>query len=223
VKSLSTGKPSDLTRTLIQPSDNFSVSRSAIRTGPVGLHTVEFPFGVISDIHGNFQRAQAALDKHPDIKQWFCLGDVVDYTDRFKTNAEAIEWWKKSNIPTILGNHDRDFAYAFRTDIKTVHWIHNLPHYFKWLLPNGNHILAYHSKPGDMVTFVNPNYTEREFVDDYLTVDENTAAVVIGHNHKQFKSIFPNALSDLWSVGSVGIFGEYSIIDDQGLHFHKVP
>jgi predicted phosphodiesterase len=220
VKSLSIGKPSDLTRSLVQPSDNYSVSK---RTGPVGIHSVEFPFGVISDIHGNYPKAEAALKAHPEIKQWFCLGDVVDYADRFKNNDSTIEWWKGSHIPTILGNHDRDFAYAFRTDIKTVHWIHGLPHSFKLLLPNGCHILAYHSKPRDLVTFVDPGYSEREFVDDYLDVTDDTVAVLIGHNHKQFKSVFPNCSASLWSVGSVGLDGEYATIDENGINFHRVP
>lgn len=201
--------------------DNWSTTQ--INHGKTAIYSIEdFPIGIISDIHGNFKRAKDAIASHPEVKQWFCLGDVVDYTDRYKSNDAAIEWWKTTNIPTILGNHDRDFAYAFRSDMGTIQWIRELPRAFRLLLPTCVNILGYHSLPGDMVTFVNPGFTEREFVDQY-PIDEDTVAVIIGHNHKQFKSIFYGCTAELWSVGSVGVFGDYATIDLEGIHFHRVP
>lgn len=214
-------KPSDLNRQLSRPSNNWSVSN--LDHGKCSIHSIEeFPIGIISDIHGKYQYAQAAINEQPEVKQWFCLGDVVDYSDRFKTNQDALKWWMGSNIPTILGNHDRDFAYAFRTEHKLCHDIMSLPRNFRLLFPTGVNILGYHSLPGDMVTFVDPGFTEREFVDGYTTIDEDTAAVIIGHNHKQFKQVYYGCRTELWSVGSVGYFGEYATIDLNGIHFHRI-
>jgi len=186
------------------------------------IHNIEeFPIGIISDIHGNWQRAQRAIDAQPDVKRWFCLGDVVDFGDRFKGNDETLKWWQASNISTVLGNHDRDFAYAFRTEFGLCKRISALPRYFRLLLPTCVNILGYHSLPDDLVTFVDPGFTEREFIDAY-PFDEDTVAVLIGHNHKQFKIRYPYIPTELWSVGSVGMNGDYATVDLNGIHFHRV-
>lgn len=182
----------------------------------------EFPIGILSDVHGKLSNVTAAIEKHPEIKQWFCLGDLVDYADRFKGNENTLGWWRECDVPTLRGNHDRDIANACRTSAYNIDWIRTLPRSFKLIFPDCSTLLCYHSLPNDDITFVEPHITEREFVDQY-PIDEDTRAVVIGHNHKQFKSVFPYCTAELWSVGSIGFGGNYAIIDNSGIQFHRVP
>lgn len=181
----------------------------------------EINFGVISDIHGKFENAIQIIKKHPDITSWYCLGDVVDFTDRFKTNEKCLDWWEGAKLSTIIGNHDRDYAYACRSTPERNYKLRNLPRSIKLRLPTGFDILMYHSMPNDLVTFVNPGFTEREFIDTYLDIDDNTLAVMIGHNHKQFRQYYPNVACELWSVGAA-MFGDYATVNEEGLHFHKL-
>lgn len=206
---------------MMRASDNDSVATIQHKHQTLNVFVDTYPFGVIADVHGKLENVHKILEKHNDIKQWFCLGDIVDYTDRFKHNKETLVWWKSCGIPTILGNHDRDFAYAFRDEMDKIKFIHDLPRALKIHLPDSRHFLCYHSMPGDLVTFVNPGYTYRDFVDDYTTVEDDTVAVLIGHNHKQFKCVFQDTNTELWSVGAAG-WGNYSIITEDGIQFHKL-
>ena len=34
-------------------------------------------FGVVADIHGNFEAMHAAMARHPDVPFWLCVGDLA--------------------------------------------------------------------------------------------------------------------------------------------------
>jgi len=181
----------------------------------------KFPIGVLSDVHGNIKNVKLVIDQHPEITQWFCLGDIVDDKDRFGGNQETVDWWKTCNIITVLGNHDMYYAAKKSTDSNTLLWFKQIPRSLKVQIGNDIDFLCYHSLPNDPITFIEPYYTEREFIDDY-PIDDKTLAVLIGHNHKQFKSVFHGCSTELWSVGSIGISGSYAIIDNNGIQFKKL-
>jgi len=33
--------------------------------------------GALADIHGNFDAMRAAMERHPDVPFWLCVGDVA--------------------------------------------------------------------------------------------------------------------------------------------------
>jgi len=61
--------------------------------------------GIISDIHGNYEALKAVLGKldEMNIKNIFCLGDVVGYYTQVN---ECCEELIKRSIPSLMGNHD---------------------------------------------------------------------------------------------------------------------
>jgi putative phosphoesterase len=61
--------------------------------------------GIISDIHGNYEALKnvlAELEKM-NIFEIYCLGDVVGYYSQVHECCNAL---RKTNIPTLMGNHD---------------------------------------------------------------------------------------------------------------------
>jgi putative phosphoesterase len=62
-------------------------------------------FGVISDIHGNYEALKCVLhelDKE-NITDIYCLGDVVGYYSQVN---EVCNELRARNIPSLMGNHD---------------------------------------------------------------------------------------------------------------------
>lgn len=62
-------------------------------------------FGIISDIHGNYEALKSVLKELDKMKvsEIYCLGDVVGYYSQVN---ECCDELKSRNIPCLLGNHD---------------------------------------------------------------------------------------------------------------------
>ena len=57
----------------------------------------------------------------------------------------------------------------------------------------------------------------------YTITQVNNQKTVIKATSKQFKQNFPNTRTEIWSVGTLGWFGQYVLIDMNGVHFHNLP
>lgn len=73
---------------------------------------------VFSDIHGNLEALQTALNYLTDqkIKQCLCLGDIVGYG---ANPNECVKVIKEMNCLSVAGNHD--FGVLEKTDISNFH------------------------------------------------------------------------------------------------------
>ncbi len=180
-------------------------------------------FGLISDIHGDIVKLERILADNPDITQWFCLGDIVDFVDPVN-NRDMMDWWqeKGANIFALWGNHE-EVVFKDLLNITFGHKgiIQKFYTHLDLLLPTNQHLLLYHSKPKDNWNFVDKGYTEREFTDDYSNIGDHVDAVCIGHNHSQFIKDFPLIHTQLWSIGAVK-FGCYAVVDNQGIHLKRL-
>ncbi len=181
-----------------------------------------YPVGIFSDCHTRMDNLAKILARHPEVKQWFCLGDIVDFIEFDGNRATMDEWISKySNIPLIRGNHEemvvKDMLAITFTHKRFL--IEKLYTSLELLLPDKTRILCYHNKPECNWSFVDKNYTEREFIDTYLDIADDVKACAIGHSHSQYLLEFPNTFTQLWGVGAVK-FGAYAIVDEGGIH-HK--
>jgi hypothetical protein len=78
-------------------------------------------FGVLADIHGNFEAMQAAMDRHPDVPFWLCVGDLTNRAGEYPSPPVALHWIKGNNE-----NFDRIAALADGTlVIPNLHYISN--------------------------------------------------------------------------------------------------
>lgn len=75
-------------------------------------------YGIIADIHGNFEALKATLEalSKEKIDKYFCLGDIVGYGANPK---ECIASIRELNPETVAGNHDWASVDLFNIDYFT--------------------------------------------------------------------------------------------------------
>ena len=78
-------------------------------------------FGVLADVHGNFEAMQLVMERHPDVPFWLCVGDVASRAGEYPTPAVALHWIKGNNE-----NFDRIDEFVRGTlVIPNLHYIPN--------------------------------------------------------------------------------------------------
>ena len=53
--------------------------------------------GAVADIHGNFDALTRAMDRHPDVPLWICVGDVASRTGSYPEPPRPLFWIKGNN------------------------------------------------------------------------------------------------------------------------------
>jgi uncharacterized protein len=54
-------------------------------------------FGVLGDIHGDFDSARRIMERHRDTPLWLCVGDVADEHGRYEALPAPLYWIKGNN------------------------------------------------------------------------------------------------------------------------------
>ena len=54
-------------------------------------------FGVLADVHGNFEAMRLAMDRHPDLPFWLCVGDLASRTGVYPEPPAPLFWIKGNN------------------------------------------------------------------------------------------------------------------------------
>jgi Icc-related predicted phosphoesterase len=77
-------------------------------------------FGVIGDVHGNFDALNRILTRHPEIPFWLSVGDLASITGTYPEPAAPLYF--------IQGNNESfDRLTAFRTGAESVPNLHFIP------------------------------------------------------------------------------------------------
>jgi Icc-related predicted phosphoesterase len=77
--------------------------------------------GALADIHGNFDAMHAAMERHPDVPFWLCVGDVASRTGAYPEPMAPMYWIKGNNE-----DFDRIAAWEAAGDtIANLHFIPN--------------------------------------------------------------------------------------------------
>jgi hypothetical protein len=53
--------------------------------------------GAVADIHGNFDALTAAMERHPEVPLWLCVGDLASRTGAYPTPPRPLYWIKGNN------------------------------------------------------------------------------------------------------------------------------
>ncbi len=53
--------------------------------------------GVVADIHGNFDALTRAMERHPDVPFWICVGDLASRTGAYPEPPRPLFWIKGNN------------------------------------------------------------------------------------------------------------------------------
>jgi hypothetical protein len=54
-------------------------------------------FGVVADIHGNFEAMHAAMARHTDVPFWLCVGDLASRAGAYPEPIAPLYWIKGNN------------------------------------------------------------------------------------------------------------------------------
>jgi Icc-related predicted phosphoesterase len=77
--------------------------------------------GALADIHGNFDAMRAAMERHPEVPLWICVGDVASRTGAYPEPPKPFYWIKGNNE-----DFDRIAAWEAGGDsIPNLHLIRN--------------------------------------------------------------------------------------------------
>jgi Icc-related predicted phosphoesterase len=53
--------------------------------------------GAVADVHGNFDAMTRAMERHPDVPLWICVGDLASRTGAYPEAARPLYWIKGNN------------------------------------------------------------------------------------------------------------------------------
>jgi hypothetical protein len=53
--------------------------------------------GAVADIHGNFDALATAMERHPEVPLWLCVGDLASRTGAYPTPLKPLYWIKGNN------------------------------------------------------------------------------------------------------------------------------
>ena len=53
--------------------------------------------GALADVHGNFDAMTRAIERHPDVPFWICVGDLASRTGAYPEPSKPIYWIKGNN------------------------------------------------------------------------------------------------------------------------------
>ncbi len=77
--------------------------------------------GALADIHGNFDAMRRAMERHPDVPFWLCVGDVASRSGAYPEPPAPVYWIKGNNE-----DFDRIAAWeAGRDQVPNLHFIPN--------------------------------------------------------------------------------------------------
>ena len=142
--------------------------------------------GIVSDIHGNLEGLDFALEAMGSIDRLICPGDAFD---EYRFSNEVVNRLRELDAEYVLGNHEEMFFSAAgkrarnhpEIDKELLAWVAERPHHVELKFDN-KRLLLFHSTPwepyGDYV-FPHMNSTLERFCEidaDYM---------VYGHTHSQ--------------------------------------
>ena len=77
--------------------------------------------GAVADIHGNFEALTQAMERHPDVPYWICVGDLASRSGAYPTPPRPLFWIKGNNE-----DFDRIAAWeAGEPQPRNLHYIRN--------------------------------------------------------------------------------------------------
>ena len=77
--------------------------------------------GAVADIHGNFDALTHAMERHPDVPYWICVGDLASRTGAYPAPPRPLFWIKGNNE-----DFDRIAAWeAGEAQPRNLHYIRN--------------------------------------------------------------------------------------------------
>lgn len=134
--------------------------------------------GILSDIHGDYEALQQAvnrLDRHHQVDQILCAGDLVG---RGPQPDEVVNLIRERGIQTVRGNHD-EWSYGLSAENKD--FLKELP--LEWRSEiDGQSVFMCHGKPGNNLWGLYRDHISNTLL-NMMLVSLGVDVLITGHTH----------------------------------------
>ncbi len=139
----------------------------------------------VSDIHGVYENLIAATELRPDIRHWFCAGDIVDMFMQPHYNLPTVRLMIKLRMPSVRGNHDYHVTKKFLNifEVESQGYLRELPLYLDILFAELK-IRIYHATPQSLDHFIPDKADEATYHSHFGGI--NADIIVLGHTHRHY-------------------------------------
>lgn len=134
--------------------------------------------GIISDIHGDYEALQTALDRldnQHQVDQILCVGDLIG---RGPNPNAVVDVIRQREIPTVRGNHD-EWAYDIQPENRE--FLKNLPIDMQMTF-DGVEVYMCHGKPGNNIWGLYEAHVSDTLLNMMLRT-LNVDVMITGHTH----------------------------------------
>lgn len=134
--------------------------------------------GILSDIHGDYNALQLAvdrLDNQHQVEQILCAGDLVG---RGPQPDKVVQLIRERGIQTVRGNHD-EWSYGLSAENKA--FLKDLP--LEWRSEiNGQSVFMCHGKPGNNLWGLYRDHISNTLL-NMMLVSLGVDVLITGHTH----------------------------------------
>jgi putative phosphoesterase len=134
--------------------------------------------GIISDIHGDYEALETALERlehYHHVSAVLCAGDLVG---RGPQPDRVVNLIRERGIPTVRGNHD-EWSYALSNDNKS--YLRGLPLEWRGEI-DGRRIFMCHGKPGNNLWGLYRDHISNTLL-SMMLMSLNADVLITGHTH----------------------------------------
>jgi putative phosphoesterase len=158
--------------------------------------------GIVSDIHGNLEALDRAIERMGPVDELLCAGDAFY---QFRFSNEVVARLKGIGARYVLGNHEdillsaagQRAQEAAEVNRELLEWARAQPHQIRTTI-HGKRLLMFHATPWSP----NRDYLYASSPEFQRLAREDADVIIYGHTHHQTVSRLGSAL--VINPGSVG-------------------
>ena len=144
--------------------------------------------GIFSDLHAEDDLLSLLINKHPEITNWFCLGDAVDMFAPYWKNFPTLRKIKHYKIHLIKGNHEEamskeKYSKYFKDEPELYKFMIGLP-FSITIYFNNTPIELFHAGPETTFQFIDPRNKVDQFDDLFKSIKSDL--ILLGHTHETY-------------------------------------
>jgi putative phosphoesterase len=133
--------------------------------------------GLISDIHGDIESLQAALEflQRQQVDQIICAGDLIG---KGPDENSVVSLIRDTSIACVAGNHDSEWKDSLSQE--SIEFLKQLPQTLTLRCDTLN-VLVTHGAPWSNIVYIRPNAEKHVF--RRITYETSADVVILGHTH----------------------------------------
>lgn len=201
-------------------------------TIPQEIKIEKFPVVIFTDSHTNLSNIKKLKELYPN-NQFICLGDISFLFAKpgEKFNSYSIQYFIDNKILCLGGNHEEIVKDSEDITCEQSTYLKNLPRGFRLILPDYTNYLCYHHRPSDIWGFSDKQPNQKELLEIYPQINNQTSGVLKGHEHRNFVVDYPEIDTKLIGIGQLcgsnhhtvdKDGGNYALLTENGIQFKKI-